>query len=213
MLCHLGFPLVPDGLIKSNLLVLDETALLEVLLAVLLLLGLEVGGVGGVAPLGVAMVALDVLVILGLLDHDDLVDTALAGGGDGADVEGNVVATALTGGPGVLVVVGVVVVVVSVVVLALAVGPAGGAPTPLVEREGVDQGLALAVVLGGHGHGGQRDAYKTNLAGEGKSCTIILLTNIESFHSPQRISPEIFPYHFVDVRTLAIPTMIEGFSS
>ncbi len=137
MLCHLGFPLVPDGLIKSNLLVLDETALLEVLLAVLLLLGLEVGGVGGVAPLRVAMVALDVLVILSLFNHHDLVDTTLAGGGNGTDVESDVVTLTLAvvsseplpGEPGLEVV--SVVDVVSVVVLVVAV-----------------VGVAAAVVLG-----------------------------------------------------------------
>ena len=36
------------------------------------LLGLEVGGVGGVAALGVAVVALDVVVVLGLLNHHHL---------------------------------------------------------------------------------------------------------------------------------------------
>ena len=33
------------------------------------------------------MVALDALVLLGLLDDDDLVDAALAGGSDGAEVK------------------------------------------------------------------------------------------------------------------------------
>ena len=36
------------------------------------LLGLEVCGVGGVAALGVAVVALDVVVVLGLLNHHNL---------------------------------------------------------------------------------------------------------------------------------------------
>ena len=36
------------------------------------LLGLEVGGVGGVAALGVAVVALDVVVVLSLLNHHNL---------------------------------------------------------------------------------------------------------------------------------------------
>ena len=36
------------------------------------LLGLKVCGVGGVAALGVAVVALDVVVVLGLLNHHNL---------------------------------------------------------------------------------------------------------------------------------------------
>merc|ERR1719150_3648027 len=67
-----------DGLVEGNLLVLDEASLPEVLLAVLLLLGLVVGDVGGVAPLVVAVVALHHVVILGLLDHLHLVDAPLA---------------------------------------------------------------------------------------------------------------------------------------
>ena len=46
------------GLVEGNLLVVDETVLSEVLLALLLLLGLVVGHVGGVASTVVAMVAL-----------------------------------------------------------------------------------------------------------------------------------------------------------
>ncbi len=42
------------------------------------------------------MVALDVVVVLRLLHHDHLVDTALPGGGNGADVEGDVVLGLLT---------------------------------------------------------------------------------------------------------------------
>ena len=61
-----------DGLIGGNLLVLNEAALLEVLLALLLLLGLKVCGVGGVAPLAVAMLADNLLVILSLLYHHNL---------------------------------------------------------------------------------------------------------------------------------------------
>merc|ERR1719464_1794035 len=67
-----------DGLVEGNLLVLDETALPEVLLALLLLLGVVVGDVGGVAPLVVAMVTLDHVIVLNLLDHLDLVNTSLA---------------------------------------------------------------------------------------------------------------------------------------
>merc|ERR1712012_1156740 len=69
-----------DGLVEGNLLVLDETALPEVLLALLLLLGVVVGDVGGVASLVVAMVTLDHVIVLNLLDHLDLVNTSLAVG-------------------------------------------------------------------------------------------------------------------------------------
>merc|ERR1719150_2870259 len=67
-----------DGLVEGNLLVLDEASLPEVLLAVLLLLGLVVGDVGGVAPLVVAVVALHHVVVLDLLHHLHLVDAPLA---------------------------------------------------------------------------------------------------------------------------------------
>ena len=151
-----------DGLIDSNLLVLDETVLPEVLLTFLLLLGLEVSGVGGVAPFGVAMLALDVVVILGLLNHDNLVDTTLTSGSDGANVQVNVVTLALTGVPCVevngLVVVGVMVVMVSMVLLALV----PGITTPGVEGEGVHErlsGTALAGLAGqlGSGSAGKED--------------------------------------------------------
>ena len=56
------------------LLVLDVAVLDEVLVALLLLLGLVVRGVGGVAALVVAVVALDRVVVLGLLDHHHLWD-------------------------------------------------------------------------------------------------------------------------------------------
>merc|ERR1712066_1102268 len=55
---HQGSPADLHGLVEGDLLVLDETTLPEVLLALLLLLGLVVGDVGGVAPLVVAVVAL-----------------------------------------------------------------------------------------------------------------------------------------------------------
>merc|ERR1719384_1146959 len=69
-----------DSLVEGNLLVLDETALPEVLLALLLLLGVVVGDIGGVASLVVAMVALDHIIVLNLLNHLDLVNTSLAVG-------------------------------------------------------------------------------------------------------------------------------------
>ena len=61
------------GLVECNLPVLDETVLLEVLFALLLLLGLVLGDVGGVG-----VVALDNIVVFGLFDHLDLVGTPLS---------------------------------------------------------------------------------------------------------------------------------------
>merc|ERR1712223_874223 len=55
-----------------------KTALPEVLLTLLLLLGLIVGHVGGVTPPVVGVVALNDIVVPDLLDHLDLVDTSLA---------------------------------------------------------------------------------------------------------------------------------------
>merc|ERR1712002_81363 len=67
-----------SSLVEGNLLILDETVLPEVLFTVLLLLGLVVGDIGGVAPPVVGVVALDNIVVLGLLDHLNLIDTSLA---------------------------------------------------------------------------------------------------------------------------------------
>merc|ERR1711973_812376 len=53
-----GGPANLDGLVEGDLLVVDEAVLSEVLLALLLLLGLVVGDVGGVAPPVVGVVAL-----------------------------------------------------------------------------------------------------------------------------------------------------------
>ena len=91
-----GGPAHLDGLVDGNLLVVDEAALPEVLLALLLLLGLVVGHVGGVAPPVVGVDTLHSLVILGLLDHLDLVDALLAvgagpGGGDSAEAHVGVI--------------------------------------------------------------------------------------------------------------------------
>ena len=73
-----GGPADLGSLVEGDLLVLDETALPEVLLTLLLLLGLVLGHVGGVTPPVVGVVALDDVVVLDLLDHFDLVDTSLA---------------------------------------------------------------------------------------------------------------------------------------
>ena len=66
-----------DLLIKGDLLVLDETVLDEVLFTLLFLLRLKVGGVGGVAPLRIAVLALDHIVILSFLNHHNLNDRKL----------------------------------------------------------------------------------------------------------------------------------------
>jgi len=164
-----------DGLLNGDLLVLDETVLPEVLLAVLLLLGLEVSGVGGVAPLGVAMLAGNMVIILGLLNHDDLVDTTLTSGSNVADAQVQVIARALTGVPGgraikvdglgtVIVVLSVVVIMVSVVVVLTLV--------PGVEGEGVHErpsvpigiGLRAGGLMSELGRGGaNREGDKANL--------------------------------------------------
>merc|ERR1719458_470249 len=72
------FPADLSGLVECNLLVLDETVLPEVLFALLLLLGLVLGDVGGVAPPVVGVVTLDLIVVLDLRNHFDLVDTPLS---------------------------------------------------------------------------------------------------------------------------------------
>ena len=162
-----------DSLLNSDLLVLDETVLPEVLLAVLLLLGLEVSGVGGVAPLGVAMLAGNVVIVLGLLNHDDLVDTTLTSGGNVADAQVQVISRALTGVPIEVnglpkgVVMGVVlmvtmVIVVTVVLLALVPGVEGEGVHERLSASGTGKGaLALA---GNLGRGGtNREGNKANL--------------------------------------------------
>ncbi len=100
-------------LVVSNLLVLDEAILFEVLLALLLLLRLEVRRVGCVALLTVAvdrmqraeralctekvvslyplppdlpMMTLDLFIDLGLFHDDNLVDASLTSGSNYADV-------------------------------------------------------------------------------------------------------------------------------
>merc|ERR1719464_1317717 len=136
------------SLVEGNLLVLDETALPEVLLALLLLLGVVVGDVGGVAPLVVAVVTLDHVIVLNLLNHLDLVNTSLAfsvGRSSGDSIEAGWVfldsclSLTIISGSEVLnripsAVVPVISMVVMVVMVTLIVG---------VEGEGVDKRLAL----------------------------------------------------------------------
>jgi len=130
------------SLLNSNLLVLNEAALFEVLAAFFLLLGLKVSGVGGVALLGVAMLALNVVIVLGLLNHDNLVDATLTSSSDGTNVQVNVVSLALTRSPGIkvhrLIMVGVVVIMVIMVIVIATVGPSGSI-APGIEGEGVDE--------------------------------------------------------------------------
>jgi len=173
-----------DGLLNGDLLVLDETVLPEVLLAVLLLLGLEVSGVGGVAPLGVAMLAGNMVIILGLLNHDDLVDTTLTSSSNVANAQVQVVTRALTRVPSIEANInglGMMSVVVIMVIMVSVVGVLTLVPvvTPGVEGEGVDErpsvpvdlgrgGLADTGTLGGGG--ANREGNKANLKGkeEGK---------------------------------------------
>ena len=166
-----------DGLLNGDLLVLDETVLPEVLLAVLLLLGLEVGGVGGVAPLGVAMLAGNMVIILGLLNHDDLVDTTLTSSSNVANAQVQVVTRALTRVPSIEANInglGMMSVVVIMVIMVSVVGVLTLVPvvTPGVEGEGVDErpsvpvdlgrgGLADTGTLGGGG--ANREGNKANL--------------------------------------------------
>jgi len=86
---------------RGNLSIVDEAVLDEVLFALLLLLGLKVSGVGCVTLLGVAMLALNDVVILCLLNHHNLVDTPLTSGGNGSNVQGDIITTSLTGSTGI----------------------------------------------------------------------------------------------------------------
>jgi len=83
-----------DGLIRGNLLVVNEAVLDEVLLTLLLLLRLEVSGVSGVALLAVAMLALNDIIIFGLLNHDNLVNAPLSSSSNGSNVQGYIILTA-----------------------------------------------------------------------------------------------------------------------
>merc|ERR1711970_570712 len=67
-----------NGLIESDFLVFNETVLPVVLLALLFLLRLVVGDIGGVAPLVVRVVTLHNIIILSLLNHLNFVNTFLA---------------------------------------------------------------------------------------------------------------------------------------
>lgn len=147
----------PDGLFEGNLLVLDEAVLLEVLVALLLLLGLEVGGVGGVAPLGVAMVALDLLVVFGLFDHHNLVDTSLTGGSNGADVKGGIIALSLARVTVASRSNGLLMMSMIVIVIVIVMGTSIGSAELLIEGEAVQERLGFALTIGSRsGHNDQK---------------------------------------------------------
>ena len=76
-----------DGFFTGALFVFNEAILGEGLFAFFFLLGLEIGSVGGVALLTVAMFASDDVIILGFLLHDNLVNTSLSSCGNGADAQ------------------------------------------------------------------------------------------------------------------------------
>merc|ERR1719348_1382448 len=67
-----------NGLIESNLFILDETALSEVLLAFFLLLRLVVCDISCVTSLVIRVVTLDNIIILSFFNHLNLVNTFLA---------------------------------------------------------------------------------------------------------------------------------------
>merc|ERR1711936_898535 len=56
---------------------------------------------GGVALLGVAMLALDDIIVLSLLNHDNLVNATLTSGSNGSNVQGDVITATLTGATGI----------------------------------------------------------------------------------------------------------------
>jgi len=148
-----------DLLLRGDGLVLDEAVLPEVLLALLLLLGLEVGSVGGVTLLGVGVLALNDIIVLGLLNHDDLVNTPFSGSSNGSNVQRNLIlTTALTGitsWQSSLRVGSVVLVVLSVVGVLLVSSTAVG----LVEGEGSPQVLAGPPWSSSRGAAGHEDKH------------------------------------------------------
>merc|ERR1719320_978300 len=87
-------------LISCNLLVFNEAFLDEVLFAFLFLLWLKVSGVSGVALLTVAVLALNDIVVLGLFNHDDLVNASFSSSSNGSNVKGYLIIGTLTGSTG-----------------------------------------------------------------------------------------------------------------
>jgi len=93
------------------------------------------------------MLALNDIIVLSLLDHDDLVDTSLASSSDGSNVKSNIVAaTTLTGATGRKGSLGSVSMLVLMVVVVSSV--LGGTSIGLVEWESSPQVLALPVGSG-----------------------------------------------------------------
>jgi len=150
---HKRGPADLSGLIEGNLLVLNEAALPEVLVTVLLLLRLVLCDIGGVAPPVIGVVALDNLVVLGLLNHLHLVNAPLAvvsGPGRSNRREANIgviaslslVSRVKTSEGSTSRFFMVIVMVVTMVTAVMVV------PTVGVEREGVDKGTRITVVRG-----------------------------------------------------------------
>ena len=79
---------------KSNFPIVNEATLDEVLFTFLLLLGLKVCGVGGVTLLTVTVLALNDVIILSLLHHDDLVNAPLSSCSDGPNVQSYILTSA-----------------------------------------------------------------------------------------------------------------------
>jgi len=151
-----------DLLLRGNGLVFNETVLPEVLLALLLLLRLEVSGVSGVTLLAVAMFALNDIIVFGLFNHHDLVNTPLSSSSNGSNVQGNIILTAtLTGitswqsslrSKGSMLVVSVVVIMVSM---------SSSTAIGLVEWESSPQVLATPPWSGSRGTNGQKGKHTT----------------------------------------------------
>jgi len=86
-----------DLLFRGALLVLNETPLLKSLVTFLLLLWLEIRSISKMTLLAVTVLAVNLVIVLGLFYHDNLVYAPFSGGSDGSDVERNVISTALPG--------------------------------------------------------------------------------------------------------------------
>merc|ERR1719481_717559 len=74
------------ALLRVAVLALNDIIVLS-LLALFLLLGLKVSGVGSVALLRVAVLALNDIIVLGLLNHHNLVNTPLPSSSNGSNVQ------------------------------------------------------------------------------------------------------------------------------
>jgi len=145
-----------DCLITGNFLVFNETRLGEGLFAFLLLLGLKVSGVGGMAFFTITMLASNGIIILGLFHHHHLVDATLPSGRDGPDVQGHLLFTTLSLGPGAevspghgkgLSLVGSMMTMVVIMVSMVVISREGPVASVAVEGEDIQEILALALVL------------------------------------------------------------------